>query len=137
MAKQIIQNPVVVIAGGTVSAYCAQVTINQTAEEIDATAFDSTGFRSPIAGLKAGSISFTWHNDYAAGGIDATFNPLLGGTASFEVRPAGTAAAGSSSPKYAGVVLVTEWNPIDSAIGDLATVTTTWPTVGAVTRGTS
>jgi hypothetical protein len=137
MAKQIIQNPVVVISGGTVSANCAQVTISQQAEEIDATAFDSTGFRAPIGGLKTGTVSFTWHNDYASGGIDQTFNALLGGTASFEVRPAGTAAAGSSSPKYTGTLLILEWNPIDSAVGDLATVTTTWPSVGAITRGTA
>lgn len=137
MAKQIIQNPVIVIGSGTVSANCAQVTINLTAEEVDTTNFGSLGWKESQGGLKSGSLSFEWQQDYAAGGLDATFMPLLGTQVAFEVRPASTAAAGSSTPKYSGTLLVTEYSPVDSAVGDLATFSTSWPTVGVVTRGTA
>lgn len=137
MAKQIIQNPVVVIGSGTVSANCAQVTINLTAEDVDTTNFSSGGWRERIGGLKDGSVSFEWQQDYAAAALDATFYPLLGTQVAFEIRPGSTAAVGSSNPKYSGTLLVTEYSPVDSAVGDLATFSTTWPTVGTVSRGTA
>jgi hypothetical protein len=137
VAKQIIQNPVVIIAGGTVSANVAQATLTINSAEVDTSNFGSDNWSELIGGRKSGSLSLTWHNDYAAGGIDSIVHPLIGGTAAFEIRPAGTAAAGSSSPKYTGTVLVTEYSPIDSAVGDLATFTVTWPTTGAITRGTA
>jgi hypothetical protein len=137
MAKQIIQNPVVIIGTGTVSSNCAQVTINLTAEDVDTTNFGSLGWKERTGGLKDGSVSFEWQQDYAAAALDATFFPLLGTPVAFEVRPASTAAAGSSTPKYSGTLLVTEYSPVDSAVGDLATFSTTWPTVGAVARATA
>lgn len=137
MAKQTITNPVIILAGGTYSSNCAKVTINLTADDVDTTNFGSGGWRERVGGLKDGSISFDWQQDYAAGALDSVFMPLLGTQVAFEVRPASTAAAGSSTPKYTGTLLVTEYSPVDSAVGDLATFSTTWPTVGAVTRGTA
>ena len=137
MAKQTITNPVIVIAGGTVSANCAKVTINLTADDVDTTNFGSLGWRERVGGLKDGSLSFDWQQDYASGALDSIFMPLLGTQVAFEVRPASTAAAGSSTPKYTGTLLVTEYSPVDSAVGDLATFSATWPTVGAVARGTA
>ena len=137
MAKQIIRNPLIIIAGGTVSANVAQATLTISAEEVDTENFGSNGWTEIIGGTKSGSLTLTWHNDYAAGGIDSIIEPLIGGTAAFEIRPAGTAAAGSSNPKYTGTILVTEYSPIDSAVGDLATFSATWPTTGAITRGTA
>jgi hypothetical protein len=137
MAKQIITNPVIVIGSGTVSANCAQVTINLTAEEVDTTNFGSLGWKESTAGLKAGSVSFEWHQDYAAAALDSTFFPLLGTQVAFEIRPASTAAVGSANPKYSGTLVVTEYSPVDSAVGDLATFSTTWPTTGVVARATA
>jgi predicted secreted protein len=137
MAKQVITNPVIVIGSGTVSANCAQVTINLTAEDVDTTNFGSLGWKERVAGLKDGSVSFEWQNDYAAAALDSTFFPLLGTAVAFSIKPASTAATGSSNPIYSGTLLVTEYSPVDSAVGDLATFSTTWPTVGAVARATA
>jgi len=137
MAKQTITNPVIILAGGTVSANCAKVTITLTADDIDTTSFSSLGWRERVGGLKDGTLSFDWQQDYAAAALDSIFMPLLGTQVAFEVRPASTAAAGSSTPKYTGTLLVTEYSPVDSAVGDLATFSTTWPTVGVIARGTA
>jgi predicted secreted protein len=137
MAKIVIQNPQVTLAGGTVSANVAQCTISLEADDVETTSFGSAGgWRERIGGLKAGSVSFDFHNDYAAGSIDSQVFPLLGGTAAVTVRPHGTAAPGSATPEYSFAVLVTEYSPIDSAVGDLATFSVSWPINGAVTRGT-
>ena len=137
MAKQIISNPVVIIASGTVTSNCSQVTIHLTADSKDTTNFGSLGWTESVGGLKSGTVSFEWQNDYAAAALDSTFMPLLGTQVAFEIHPASTAAVSSANPKYTGTLLVTEYSPVDSAVGDLATFKTSWPTVGVVTRGTA
>ncbi len=136
MAKYVVQNPVVVFAGGTISANVAQATIALEADDIEVTSFSSNGYRDRIGGLKSGTLSMELHQDFALASIDSTFFNNLGGTAAVAIRPAGTAAAGSASPSYEFSVLVSEYSPIDSAVGDLATFSVSFPITGAVTRGT-
>jgi len=136
MAKYVVQNPVVVFAGGTISANVAQATIALEADDIEVTNFAGGGFRERIGGLKTGTLSMELHQDFALGSIDSTFFTNLGGTVAVAIRPAGTAAAGSASPEYTFSVLCTEYSPIDSAVGDLATFSVSFPITGAVTRGT-
>jgi predicted secreted protein len=136
MAKFVVQNPVVVLAGGTVSANVASATIALESDEVETTSFGSGGFRERIGGLKSGTVSLDFHQDYAAGSIDSQIFPLLGGTASVVIRPGGTAAVGSANPEFALTALVTEYSPVEGAVGDLATFSVSWPTTGAVTRGT-
>ena len=136
MAKYVVQNPVVVFAGGTISANVAQATIALEADDIEVTSFSSNGNRERIGGLKTGTLSMELHQDFALGSIDSTFFTNLGGTVAVAIRPAGTAAAGTASPEYTFSVLCTEYSPIDSAVGDLATFSVSFPITGAVTRGT-
>jgi len=137
MAKIVIKDPVVTLAGGTVSANVAQVGIALEADDVETTSFGSNGVRERIGGLRSGTVSFDFHNDYAAGALDSILFPLLGGTAAVTVRPGGTAAVGSANPEYSFTCLVTEINPVDSAVGDLASQSVSWPITGAVTRGTT
>lgn len=137
MPKFVVTDPVIVLAGGTVSTSVASVTINVEADNVDTTAFGSGGWRSAVSGLKQASMDIEFHQDMASGAIDSVVWPLLGGTAAVVVRPGGTAAVGTSNPEYRFTVNVNQWNPIDSAVGDLATVSVSWPITGAVTRATA
>jgi hypothetical protein len=137
MAKIVIQNPVVTLAGGTVSANVAQCTIALEADDVETTNFAGGGWRERIGGLKSGSVSLDFHQDYTAASIDSVVFPLLGNSAAITVRPGGTAAAGTANPEYRFTALVTEYSPIDSAVGDLATFSVSWPITGEVTRATA
>jgi hypothetical protein len=137
MAKFVVQNPAIVINGGTVSASVAQTTIALEADDVETTSFGSAGFRERIGGLKTGTFSADFHQDFGASGIDSVFFPLLGGTASIEVIPNGGTAVSGTNPKYSFNILVTEYSPMDSAVGDLATFSVSWPITGAVARGTT
>jgi hypothetical protein len=137
MPKFVVTDPVIVLAGGTVSTSVASVSINVEADDIETTAFGGGGWRSKVSGLKQGSMDLEFHQDMASGAIDSVVWPLLGGTAAVTVRPGGTAAIGTSNPEYRFTVNVNQWNPIDSAVGDLATVSVSWPITGAVTRATA
>lgn len=136
MAKQIISNPSITLNGTAMHANITKVTINLTAEDVDQTNFGSGGWRERTGGLKDGSISFDFQNDYAAAALDSQLMPLLGTSIAFDIRPASTATVSASNPKYTGTLLVTEYSPVDNAVGDLASFSVTYPTVGTVTRGT-
>ena len=137
MAKIVIQSPLVTLAGGTVSANVAQCTVSLESDDVEVTSFGTGGWRERIGGLKSGTVSFDFHQDYAAGALDSQIFPLLGGTAAITVRPGGTAAVGSANPELRFAALISEYSPLDSAVGDLATFSVTWPITGEVTRATA
>ena len=137
MARIVLTNAVVKIGGVDLSDHIASVELSQEVEEVETTAFGDTA-RTRVGGLGNNSLSLDFHQDFAAASVDATISPLVGGTASFEVRANGTATAVSATnPKWTGTVLVTEWTPVSGAIGELATASVTWPISGALTRGTT
>ena len=136
MAKFVVKDPVIVLNGSTVTASCASATISLEADDVETTPFGSD-WRTRIGGLKSGTVDFEFHQDFGAGGIDQLLWPLLGGTAAVSIRPAGTAAISATSPLYSMDVLISEYSPMDSAVGDLATVSVSFPITGAVTRATA
>jgi hypothetical protein len=136
MAKLVLTNAVVKINGTDYSSNVNQVEIAVTADEIDTTAFSSTGWRTVTGGLKSGSTTLSFHNDYAAAGLDSALWPLLNTLATVVVLPNGTAAS-SSNPSYTFTALVNNLSPISGAVGDLAVQNLTWPISGEVTRATA
>ena len=137
MAVYALTAQVVTVNSVDYSDHLTSATLTVDADQLPATTFASAGWKEVKGGLKGGTVDIEWLQDYASGGIDSVAYALVGSTAAMEVRPAGTAAAGTSSPAYQFSVLVTGWNPIDSAVGDLATVSVSWPITGAVTRATA
>jgi hypothetical protein len=138
MAKQVLTSPTVVFAGGTISANVAQVTIAFEADDIEVTNFSSGGFRERIGGLQTGTFSMELHQDYALGSIDSTFFTNLGGTVAVAVRPQnGTAVIGTANPEYRFNVLVTGYDSVDGAVGDLNTFSVSYPITGSIARATA
>lgn len=137
MAKFVVTEPVIVFAGSTVTSSCASVTINVEADDVETTSFGTNGWRTRVGGLKSGSVDFEFHQDMASGAIDELIWSNLGGTAAVKVRPGGTAVISSSNAEYQFDVLCQQANPIDSAVGDLATISVSFPITGAVTRATA
>lgn len=135
MAKFVATDYKVTINGGTVSSSLASVELPIEIDEQETTAFGSE-WRTRIAGLKSGSITLEFHQDFAAGALDSILWPLLGTNATVVVIPtSGTVT--SSNPSYTGSFLVTQYTPYASTVGDLATVSVSWPLTGALTRATA
>lgn len=123
------------------SSFVRKVTLNTEAAEQDRTTFSDAGWTALLAGRKSGSIAIEFNQDVAAAQIDSAMWPLTpmgGGTGvvAFEVRPT-AAGVSTSNPKWTGNVLLKEWTPLDGGPGDLASVSVTWPTSGAITRATA
>lgn len=136
MAKLVLTNAVVKINSVDYSANVNQVEIAVSADEVDTTAFSSTGWRTVTGGLKSGSVTLSFHNDYAAAGVDSVLWAALNTLATVVVLPNGTAAA-AGNPSYTFTALVNNVNPISGSVGDLAVQNITWPISGEVTRATA
>ena len=126
----------VTINGSTaLSSYLTQVELKSMANDVTTTAFGST-WVTRVAGLKEGTVTLAFNQDYAAATVDATLWPLLGSNATVVIKPT-SSAVGTSNPAYTAVCLVTDLTPVSGQIGDLATFSVTWPTNGTVSRATA
>lgn len=135
MAKFVATDYNITINGSPFSSSLAAVTLDITVEEQDTTSFGNTA-RTRVGGLQDASISLDFHQDFAASAVDATLFPLLGSYATVVVKPtAGTVTA--TNPSYTAVCLVTQYQPFASSVGDLATLSVSWPVSGPVVRGTA
>ena len=135
MAKFVATDYSITINGASFSTSLAAVTLDITVEEQDTTAFGNTA-RTRVGGLQDGSISLDFHQDFGATAVDSTLFPLLGSYATVVVKPtSGTVTA--TNPTYTAVALVTQYQPFASTVGDLATLSVSWPISGPVTRGTA
>lgn len=135
MATFAFTDAVVTIGGTDLSDHVRSVTLNVTADELDDTAMGDT-FRSRLGGLKDWSVSLEFNSDFAASEVDATLWPLLATTATVTVKPT-SGATSATNPLYSGNVLVSQVNPLGNSVGDLATVSVTWPGAGTLSRATS
>lgn len=136
MARIVLTNAYVTINSVDVSDHVASVTLNSSIDVVETTAFSSTAARTRIGGLADNSITLEFHQDYASGSIEATIYPLLGTTTSVVVKPNGTSTS-ATNPSYTATALVSEWTPLNGAVGELATASVTWPVSGAITKATA
>lgn len=136
MAKQVLLASYVAIGGTDYSDHVSKAELSLEAEDKDVTTFGSSGWNEVLGGIKKGELALTFKQDVADNDVDEDMFALFGSTATFEVRLS-NAAVGVSNPKYTGTVLVNKWSPIAGSVGDTAEVEVSWPTTGAVSRGTS
>jgi hypothetical protein len=135
LAKFYAQDYKVTIGTAVLSSSIASVTLDMTQDEIDTTSFGSS-FRTRLGGLRDGSVSLDFHQDFGAGAVDSLLYPLMGTLVDVKIAPtSGTVTA--TNPEYRFSALVTQYQPFAGAVGDLATLSVTWPVSGTVTRATA
>jgi hypothetical protein len=135
MAKFYAQDYKITVGTVNLSTLVNSVTLDITTDEVETTAFGST-YRTRIGGLKDASVSLDFMQDFGAGAVDALLFPLMGSTVAVKIAPtSGTVTA--TNPEYRFTALVTQYQPFAGAVGDLATLSVTWPVSGEVERGTA
>jgi hypothetical protein len=133
MAKIVLTNAVVTVNAVDLSDSVSSITLNSSFDVVETTAFSSTAARTRIGGLADNSISLEFHQDYASGEVEATIFPLLGTVTTVTVKPV-SGATTATNPLYTVSCLVSEWTPLNGAVGELATASVTWPVSGAITK---
>jgi len=125
----------VTINGTDFSSSINSIDLSIESAEVETTAFGST-FTTRVGGLKSASITLDFHQDFGSASVDSVLFPLLNSLATVVIVPtSGTVSA--TNPSYTAVCLVNQYQPFASAVGDLATLSVTWPTSGTVVRATA
>ena len=136
MATFVIKDPVIVINSVDLSDHITSVEINDESADVQTTNFGSSGNVTRVAGLKDGSITIEFQQDYAASEVDATLWAARGTVIPVTVK-AVTGSVTATNPLYSGSYLVTQYKPITGKVGDLSVFSITWPRSGDLTRSTT
>lgn len=134
MAVFALINQHVTINSVNLSDHVKSATLSVEAEQLDSTAMGDS-WRESTGGLKSGSLSIEFHDDYAASNVDATLWPLFGTVVTFIVRP-DAGAVSATNPNYSGSIFIGQHNT-GGNLGELAGKSLTFPTSGTVTRATA
>jgi hypothetical protein len=148
MARLVLTDAVVTLNATDISEYVTSVTLNTPEDVVETTAMSAVGARTRTSGLKDHSVTLELNNDFASGALEAVVQGIgIGNLASLTVKPTSDATS-TTNPIYkadgtgtgaskAGQVLISEWTPLNGAVGELATVSVTWPVSGQIVRATA
>lgn len=138
MARIVLTNVTVTFGATDISSYVTSVTLSSTFDVVETTAFGNTA-RTRVAGLADNSVALEFNQDYAAGALEAVINgspTTLGTAVGITVKPV-AGAISATNPAYSFSALISEWTPLNGAVGELATASVTWPISGVITKTTS
>jgi len=136
MARIVLTDVQVLINTSTdISDHIASVTLNSTVNEVQTTAMGNTAI-TRVGGLLDNSVTLEFHQDFATSSIESVVYPLIGTVTTMKVKPT-SSATGSTNPQYVFSALVSEWTPINGAVGELSTASVTWPISGTITKTTA
>ena len=128
MAKSLLLNCYIAIAGVDVSDHVSSVEVSFKRAQVDSTNF-SGGGKEAMPGLKSDSFTIQVQQDFAAASINAILQPLYAAGTEFvvEVRPA-AGAISASNPSFTGTCILFEYQPLSGKVGDLSDTKVTLPT---------
>lgn len=97
------------------------ITIGQDALEI--TAFGDTGHKM-AGGLQSVDVSITFFLSYGAAEVEAILASCVGlGTTTLTISPSGTTESASNPEYVISNCMLADFTPINSTVGEIATVT--------------
>lgn len=138
MARLVLTNvQVEFVVGPTtydLSDHIASISLATVHDIIETTQFNDISKRR-IAGLADNSVTFEFHQDFQAGSVESIIYPLLGTAVLCNVKPVNGLTT-ASNPEYSFQVLISEWTPLNGAVGDISTATVQWPISGDITKTT-
>ena len=137
MAKFVVTSNAISLNGTDISANCARAELVINAAEVDTTDFGSAGWTELIGGLKSGTVSLDFHQDFGSGAVSELFQDLVGTIGTVVLIAGNGTAASATTPEYTAEVLINSFTPVAGAVGDLSTFSVSFPTTGAVSYATA
>jgi hypothetical protein len=138
MARVVLTNAYVYFASTDISEYVTSISLSTSYDVIETTGLQSAA-RTRVAGLADNSITIEFNQDFADNALEELVNGTslatskVGTAQAMQIKPI-NAATSASNPQYAFSALVTEWQPLSSTVGELSTISATWPISGAITK---
>ena len=137
MAKFVVTATNVTMGGEDISTACARAELVINAAEVETTDFGSGGFTEVIGGLKSGTLSLDFHQDFGVDAVSTLFLDTVGTVVVFTLVAGNGTTASTTTPLYTVSALITSFTPVSGAVGDLGTFSVSFPTTGAITYATS
>jgi hypothetical protein len=123
MAIFTLVDAMVIINGVTLSDHSNSVTVEDTRDSVDITAFGATS-KAITKGLGDAKITIQMFQDFAAGKTHATLQPLIGSSTGVVIEVRATSAARSATnPAALMTGLLMNYNMLSGGIGDASTIT--------------
>ena len=135
MPKFVATDYKVTVNGTNFSDSLQSVDLTIQADEVDTTTFGGQ-WKTVTGGLRSGSLTLNFYQDFGAGSVDAVLWPLLNTAATVVITPTSSTVS-SLNPSYSGIFLVSQYQPFNSTVGDLASLSVTWNSAGTIVRGTT
>ena len=130
MATMVLTDCFISIDDVEVSSLNTKVALHMSAAAVDQTAMGD-GTKKNAGGLKDWSVSAEFNGD-----ATTDFFDKIGTVVPVEIR-ASSAAVSPDNPSYTGDALITEFVPLDGAVGDNHKVSITMVAGGPLTRSTT
>jgi len=112
----------VAVNGVVLSDHANQITVEDTRDAVDITAFGATS-KATTKGLGDAKITVQFFQDFAASKVHATLQPLIGSTTPVTIEVRATSAARSATnPAALMSGLLMNYNMLSGGIGDASTI---------------
>jgi len=113
----------IIINGVVLSDHSNSVTVEDTRDAVDITAFGATS-KATTKGLGDAKITIQMFQDFASGKTHATLQPLIGSTTGVAIEVRATSAARSATnPAALMTGLLMNYNMLAGGIGEASTIT--------------
>lgn len=109
------------------SDHVVSMTVHTERDEVDVTTMGSTS-KVSLPGLGDATIEVTFLNDFAAGEVYATLDPLSTTSTPFPVaaRRSKTLAISATNPEFQMQALMYNWDPLAASVGERNEVSVTF-----------
>jgi len=122
------------------SSFLTSVTLSTSVDVVETTGMSSSATKTRLPGLKDNSVTLEFNQDFAASGPEITINAigssLVGTVVPIVIKPT-SGAASSTNPSYSFSAVCSEWQNLQAGVGELSTISATWPITGAITKAAS
>jgi hypothetical protein len=122
------------------SQFLTSVTLSTSVDVVETTGMGSAAAKTRLPGLKDNSVTLEFNQDFAAAGPEITINAvgssLVGTSVPIVIKPA-SGAVSATNPSYSFTAVCSEWQNVQGSVGELSTISATWPISGAITKAVS
>ena len=123
MAISVLTDALVIVNGTTLSDHANKVTLEDNRDPVDVTAFGAVN-KAVTKGLGDGKATIDFFQDFAAGKVHATLQPLISSNTGIVLEVRGSSAARSATnPAFVMTCLVMNYPMLDGSVGDASNIT--------------
>ena len=137
MPRLVLTDVSVTVNSVDLSQFLSSVTLTTSVDVVETTGMGSAAARTRLPGLKDNSVTLEFNQDFAAAGPEITINAvgssLVGTSVPVVIKPT-SGAVSATNPSYSFTAVCSEWQNIQGSVGELSTISATWPISGAITK---